>query len=136
MRSVRCRRCKQMFEFEGLPPECCPRCKKIEDNQFMRVRELVRDHPGITALEVHEHTGVPFPTIMQYIEKGHLEIVPGDPHGRESVEAWLSSRRMLPKGTQTKYSEPTEEEPQDEGPDFEILTPKQAKLRFHDENLQ
>ncbi|MCL2500133.1 MAG: hypothetical protein FWE90_07320 [Defluviitaleaceae bacterium] len=75
MNTVRCQLCKQMFSFDGLPPDSCPDCKRLKDIQFQSVREIVKDNPGITALEVHGRTDIPLPTIVRYIESGMLEIM-------------------------------------------------------------
>jgi len=64
-----------MFSFDGLPPDSCPTCKRLKESQFQSVREIVKDNPGITALEVYERTHVPLPTIVRYIESGMLEVM-------------------------------------------------------------
>ena len=74
-RTIRCRRCGQMFEYEGLPPPCCPVCQLEREEQYQIVRALVRDFPGITALEVHEITEVPMDVILRYINKGLIEVI-------------------------------------------------------------
>ena len=77
MRVVRCRRCRQMFAFEkGLPPACCPKCQRRKDEQFQLVRALVREMPGITALEVHVLTEVPVEAIMQFVQNGDIDAIP------------------------------------------------------------
>ena len=75
MRIIRCRRCKEMFEYEGLPPPCCPSCQEIRNEQYDRVRDFVKEHPGISAVEVHHYTEVPLNAIMQFVEEGNLDIV-------------------------------------------------------------
>lgn len=74
-RLMRCRRCSQMFEPVGLDTPVCPICQSMRDEQFIVVRELVREYPGITALEVHEATEVPMETILRFIDTGLLEVV-------------------------------------------------------------
>ena len=73
MRTIRCRRCRQMFSYEGLPPESCPLCAMAKEERFRRVRALVKENPGITAAEVHMQTGVPLTDIFQYVEDGDLD---------------------------------------------------------------
>jgi len=89
LRSIRCKRCKQMFEFEGFeggqPPKRCPRCKDIEMQQYSMVRELVRDNPGITALEVSAYTEVSLPTILGFLKDGRLEIWSGSAQDRDLI---------------------------------------------------
>jgi len=45
------------------------------EGEYQMVREIVREFPGITALEVNEHTQVPMEKILRYIDKGLLEVV-------------------------------------------------------------
>ena len=78
MRTIRCPRCKQMYTYEGMPPTSCPQCKRVEDARFWEVRAVVKAFPGITALEVHEHTQVPMSVIMQYLDEGWLEVASAD----------------------------------------------------------
>jgi len=65
-----------MYEYEGLPPPCCPDCQALRNEQFFMVREVVRECPGITALQVHHVTEVPMDVILRFIEKGMIEVVP------------------------------------------------------------
>ncbi|MCL2225288.1 MAG: hypothetical protein FWB96_10025 [Defluviitaleaceae bacterium] len=76
MRSIRCKRCGRMFDYEGLPPPCCPICKKERDEQFHMVRDIVSACPGITALEVSKSADVPLELIMRFVELGMLDVVP------------------------------------------------------------
>jgi hypothetical protein len=62
-----------MFEFEGLPPKCCPECQKSHDSDYARARELVKARRGINAIELNEQTGIPIETITRYIKEGLLE---------------------------------------------------------------
>jgi hypothetical protein len=64
-----------MYRFDGMPPEACPACRARKDAQYQEARMVVKENPGITALEVHERTGVPLPNIARYIELGYFEIV-------------------------------------------------------------
>lgn len=73
MRTIRCRKCKQMFSYEGLPPDSCPLCAMAKNERFSRVRELVQEYPGITTLEVNQHTGVPVSDILDFLKKGELQ---------------------------------------------------------------
>ena len=75
MRTIRCRRCKNMFEYEGLPPSCCPDCKSQEDVKLVQIRELIKKNPGITPLEVVKHTGVTFSALMGYVESRDIELM-------------------------------------------------------------
>ena len=74
MKTIRCNRCKQMFEFEGLPPECCPSCKEKENERHQIVRDFIKQFPGVNALEIAKHTKVPVSVIMNYIKSGDLHL--------------------------------------------------------------
>ncbi|MCL2216525.1 MAG: hypothetical protein FWB91_05835 [Defluviitaleaceae bacterium] len=89
MRSIRCSRCKKKFEYEGMPPEICPTCVAERANALAIVRELVRELPGITALEVHDVTGVPMSTIMRYVAEGHLSVVSNSEMSEEQRQRLL-----------------------------------------------
>lgn len=103
MRSIRCQRCGNMFEYEGLPPPCCPDCKGQEEVNFMEVRALVKEYPGITALEVREHTGVSFASLMDYVESGDIELLNENIKVNEhNLKDWLNKSRVI--GTKTKLN--------------------------------
>ena len=89
MRKIRCSRCKKKFEYECMPPEACPTCMDERANAFAMVRDLVIELPGITALEVHDVTGVPMSTIMKYVSEGHLSIVPNSSMSDEQRQELL-----------------------------------------------
>lgn len=75
-RTIRCKRCGNMYEYEGLPPAACPECVELRNEQFQIVRALVWEFPGITALQVNQATEVPMDVILRFVEKGMLEVVP------------------------------------------------------------
>jgi hypothetical protein len=90
-----------MYSFEGLPPDSCPQCKARKDAQYQRVREIVKDNPGITALEVHAITEVPITTIAKYIEAGMLEVMSKqDSLDNGELQIWIS--RKAEKGKRLK----------------------------------
>ena len=74
-RTVRCRVCGNMYESEGIPSGACETCRMAREEQYQVVRAVVREYPGITALDVHEVTEVPMEVILRYIDKGLLEVV-------------------------------------------------------------
>ncbi|MCL1844843.1 MAG: hypothetical protein FWF77_02960 [Defluviitaleaceae bacterium] len=76
-RVVRCKLCQVMFQYEkGLPPPCCPNCQRRRNEILAIVRAVVREMPGITALEVHIITDVPVDVIMQFVKNGDIEVMP------------------------------------------------------------
>ena len=77
LRRVRCKRCKNLYEYEtGLPPEFCPDCTAEKNIQAFELREIVRQNRGITSTELHQRTGVSIEKINKYIEDGLFEIIP------------------------------------------------------------
>jgi len=65
-----------MYEHEGMPPPACPMCMQLRNEQFYIVRELVREFPGITALQVNQATEVPMEIILRFVEMGMIEVMP------------------------------------------------------------
>jgi len=65
-----------MYEHEGMPPPACPMCMKERNEQFYIVRELVREFPGITALQVNQATEVPMEVILRFVDMGMIEVMP------------------------------------------------------------
>ncbi|MCL2203892.1 MAG: hypothetical protein FWB88_08135 [Defluviitaleaceae bacterium] len=70
MGTVRCNKCKNMFSFDGLPPEACAECLAKREAMLNHVREVVKANPGISPQEVSRQTGVPVPVIIKYIATG------------------------------------------------------------------
>jgi hypothetical protein len=97
-----------MFTFDGLPPESCLPCRQRKDVQYQKVREMVKDNPGITALEVHERTEVPLSTIAKYIESGLLEVM-STKEGLDNVslQIWIdkTSKKAKEAKAETKQTE-------------------------------
>jgi len=100
MRTIRCQRCKQMFNYEGLPPDCCPLCTMMRAERTERVREILWDNPGITAIDVHNRTGVPINVILDMIERGDLipqEEIKAPPEPEPVAEKPLPLTSMMRK---------------------------------------
>ena len=72
---IRCNRCKQPFQVTGLSPGCCPQCHQKEEEEYMRVRALVKERPGIPIGEVIAITGISYTRIWKYISDERLDIV-------------------------------------------------------------
>jgi hypothetical protein len=99
-----------MFSFDGLPPDACPPCRKKKDAQFIAVRRMVKDHPGITALEVYERTGVPLSTISNYVESGLLEVVSTKGNlGNTELQLWIDKSTQKGKKAKEQAVEVQEE---------------------------
>lgn len=68
-----CRRCKKIFMYvTGV--QLCDACKRLDEEDFEKVRSFVRDFPGATVQEVSKETGVPTQMIYRYLKEGRLEV--------------------------------------------------------------
>ena len=76
---MNCRRCRKIFMYGDTGPKICDACKKIEDEEFEKVRAFVRDFPGATAQEVSRETGVPTHLIYRFLKEGRLEVAESSP---------------------------------------------------------
>lgn len=73
-----CTRCKKMFQYIT-GPNVCPKCRQIEEEQFQKVKEYLRENPGAAMNVVSEETSVPVKLIQSFLKQGRLEVVPGSP---------------------------------------------------------
>ncbi len=76
MYSLKCPRCRKVYEFEGLAPKMCPECYVREKQDYTLVREYVRSNKGAGIHEVAEQTGVSAPKILHFIREELLEVIP------------------------------------------------------------
>ncbi|MCL2189965.1 MAG: hypothetical protein FWC16_13305 [Defluviitaleaceae bacterium] len=119
MNTIRCNVCKKMFSFDGLPPEACPPCRERKNALFQEVRQMVKENPGITALEVHHRTGVPIPNLVKYIESGMLEIIKtkGDMDLGE-VQVWIDNAKKKAVASAKAQQKAREEQDERELPNI------------------
>ncbi|MFV0519676.1 MAG: hypothetical protein ACK5LY_05315 [Lachnospirales bacterium] len=75
-RILRCRRCKQMFEFTAVG-QLCPNCIAFEEQKYQDVRSFIKDNPGVSVNEISSATGVNASKIIGYIKEERLEIMAG-----------------------------------------------------------
>jgi len=73
-----CRRCKKIFSYVT-GPQLCEVCKKIDEEEFEKVRKFLRDFPGATIQEVSQATEVSQQTIYRYLREGRLEVASDSP---------------------------------------------------------
>ncbi len=73
-----CRRCRKIIMYT-MGPQLCEDCKKLEEEEFQKVRKFVRDYPGATIQEVSAATEVPQNTIHKYLKDGRLEVAENSP---------------------------------------------------------
>lgn len=73
-----CRRCRKIFMY-STGPQICDACKKLEDEEYEKVRIFVRDFPGATVQEVSRETEVPIQLIYRFLKEGRLEVSESSP---------------------------------------------------------
>lgn len=73
-----CRHCKKMFQYVA-GEMICPKCKQIQEDQFQKVKEYLRENPGAAMNTVSEETKVTVKLIQKFLKEGRLEVVPGSP---------------------------------------------------------
>lgn len=74
-----CVRCKRMFSYLGFGHYYCPSCKKLDDDDFLRVKNYIYENGVASATEVSDMTGVSLKAIEQYLREGRLEIPEDSP---------------------------------------------------------
>jgi predicted amidophosphoribosyltransferase len=67
-----CQICHKAFNCTGGKP-ICPECRQKEEDDFLKVREYVKDHPKVSIESVAEETRVSTETIRRYLQEGLLE---------------------------------------------------------------
>lgn len=95
-----CRRCRKIIMYSS-GPQLCDDCKKIEEEEFTKVRKFVRDYPGATIQEVSAATEVSQNTIHKFLKDGLLEVAEGSPIAIqcETCGARIRSGRFCPQCT-------------------------------------
>lgn len=73
-----CKRCKKIFMYTT-GPQLCEICKKIEEEEFERVRKFLRDFPGATIQEVSDATEVSQQLIYRFLKDGRIEVASDSP---------------------------------------------------------
>lgn len=73
-----CRRCKKIFMYT-IGPQICDACKKLEEEEFERVRLFLKEFPGATIQEVSRETNVSTQLIYRFLKEGRLEVADDSP---------------------------------------------------------
>ncbi|HHW32013.1 MAG TPA: MerR family transcriptional regulator [Clostridiaceae bacterium] len=68
-----CRRCGKLFNLVGDPP-LCQECRKIEEEDFKRLKEYLFNNPGATLSQVSLELDISIERIKRYLREGRLEI--------------------------------------------------------------
>jgi flagellar operon protein (TIGR03826 family) len=67
---VNCRSCGGLYD--GRPNDLCPACRRLDAENFERIRKYLREHEGATVEEVSEATEVSVQRILGYLREGRL----------------------------------------------------------------
>ncbi|MCL2187639.1 MAG: hypothetical protein FWC16_05600 [Defluviitaleaceae bacterium] len=67
MAMLRCNKCKQMYDANGIPTGACDECTAKKNAMLDHVRQLVKAQPGISPQAVSAQTGVPVNVVIRYI---------------------------------------------------------------------
>jgi len=73
-----CKICRKIFQYYS-GPVYCPACKKLDDEEFEKVRTFLRDFPGATIREVTDNTGVSPVKINRWLREERLEVSENSP---------------------------------------------------------
>jgi flagellar operon protein (TIGR03826 family) len=73
-----CRQCRKMFQYVA-GSVLCPVCKKIDEEEFEKVRNFLRDFPGANMQEVSSNTGVSPNKINRWLKEERLEVSEDSP---------------------------------------------------------
>ena len=112
-----CKICRKIFQYVA-GPVYCPACMKLDDSEFDKVREFLRDFPGANIREVTDNTHVSPNKINRWLREERLEISENSPisincescgvrirSGRFCVECSKSlAREMMNAGRELKQS--------------------------------
>lgn len=71
-----CPKCKKLFT-PTLGNLICQDCVKAEEEEFVKVRDYLRENRGEDISLVSENTGVSIKKILKYLKEGRLEVTSG-----------------------------------------------------------
>jgi ribosomal protein L32 len=112
-----CKMCRKIFQYVA-GPVYCSACTKLDDSEFNKVRDFLRDFPGANIREVTDNTHVSPSKINRWLREERLEISEKSPisincescgvrirSGRFCVECSKSlAREMMNAGRELKQS--------------------------------
>ena len=75
MNAMNCPRCGKVFS--KVLHSICAKCHKLEEDQYLRVREYIEEEPLATLTKVAEATEVPTKTILRFIREGRIIVSDG-----------------------------------------------------------
>ena len=73
-----CRNCKKMFQYTT-GPVLCPKCKQLEEEMFLKVKDYLRENPGSNMSDVSQATNVSATLIEKFLKQGRLQVSQDSP---------------------------------------------------------
>lgn len=67
-----CRKCGRLFESFG--ESLCPRCIAEMEEDYIKVKDYVYDHPDANVFDVSKETGVAEKTVLEFLREGKLSM--------------------------------------------------------------
>ncbi|NLN64332.1 MAG: flagellar operon protein YvyF [Clostridiaceae bacterium] len=68
-----CRDCRRIFQYTS-GPVLCAVCRRIDEEEYDKVRTFLRDFPGANMKEVSDNTGVSPNKISRWLKEERLEV--------------------------------------------------------------
>lgn len=75
-----CKRCRVLFH-HVVGAQLCERCKKKDEEDFVKVKEYLYENPGASMTKVCEDLDVTVRQIQQYLREGRLTVSKDSPIG-------------------------------------------------------
>lgn len=66
-----CQRCKKLFEKVRNP--ICPNCEDLEEEDYEKIRQALVEHPGSSAEQLSDETGVSIDCVLRLLAEGRIE---------------------------------------------------------------
>ncbi len=67
-----CVKCGKVYVYDNY--KLCRNCRKLEEEDFQKVKQYIYDNPGATMQEISSETGVSIQRIMKYLREGRLQL--------------------------------------------------------------
>lgn len=72
-----CKECGGVMVFKGVGEYHCEDCKAVDYDDYGKVRLYIEGHPGATAAQVEDSTGVSQKIIRRLLKEGRIEVAEG-----------------------------------------------------------
>ena len=86
-----CRDCRRIFQYTS-GPVLCAVCRRIDEEEYDKVRTFLRDFPGANMKEVSDNTGVSPNKISRWLKEERLEVSAESPIALNSESCGIRIR--------------------------------------------